>query len=85
VSLTRAPRKTRKIGPLFPCPPPAGEVGLEAAGCGPGTKLRWTARSLSGDKDLDSGEVTVDRSGLATFPGILVSKEGSRLILRPAR
>jgi hypothetical protein len=50
-----------------------------------GTKLAWTARTLSGGKEIGSGEVNVDRWALATVPGVPVSKDGCRLVLRPTR
>jgi hypothetical protein len=47
-----------------------------------GAKLAWTNVSLGTRKQVQSGTLVVDTWGLATVPGVLVSKGGTRLALQ---
>lgn len=47
----------------------------------PGQKVSWWNRALAGDRDFQSGEVSVDAAGLVTVPQVRVRRGGSRLIL----
>jgi hypothetical protein len=48
----------------------------------PGTKLTWSNVSLADQKEVQSGTVVADATGLVTVPKVQVSKAGNRLSIR---
>jgi hypothetical protein len=46
------------------------------------TKLTWSNRSLSDNREIQSGQVTVDDLGLITMPAVMVGKGRNRIAVR---
>jgi hypothetical protein len=51
----------------------------------PGTRLHWSTKSLSEDREVQSGQVTVDELGLITLPQVMVGKGKHRIAVYSAR
>ena len=48
----------------------------------PGEKFKWTNTNIGDSREIQSGTVTADKSGLVTIPKVIISKGKNRILLK---